>query len=130
MKRKTIHLRFRDVPKRVEFKLLLDLCIFCDKYDCIAVLAPWISDWLSQCTIPTSPTHYADTAFVAWVVGAKGLFKFATYKLGRACSTNGARECIISSHEVLDERLPPGLSGVYAIPRLPMYTSNMVCAID
>ena len=37
-----IHLRYQEIPKSLDHKELLNLCIFCDKYDTVSVLQPWL----------------------------------------------------------------------------------------
>lgn len=44
------HLNFQEVPHGVGYELLLLLALLCDKYDCVSLVQPWLTNerWLMQ----------------------------------------------------------------------------------
>lgn len=104
------HSRFQMIPEQIEFKQLVNLCVTCDKYDCISVLGPWISAWISPWTKDMAAEGYEEWLFVAWVLGDEIAFKRIVGPLILICQTNEFKQCLNSSLTVLDEKLPPGLA--------------------
>lgn len=62
------HLRFQDVPEKLTFTELYELCVTCDKYFCIGVMRPWIYGWMSPWKTKAVD---AELARIAWVVGIR-----------------------------------------------------------
>ena len=42
------HLQFAEVPVSLDFDKLLQVAILCDMYDCVGLVKPWLSTWLSD----------------------------------------------------------------------------------
>lgn len=72
------HVRFQEIPGSVTFKQLVNLCVVCDKYDCISVLQPWLSGWLALYKQDVMIPGWEEWAFIAWVVGDEAIFEQAT----------------------------------------------------
>ena len=108
------HLKFLDIPAKVEFDILVEICVVVDKYDCIGVLSPWLPGWVSQLA---TESHISENgpewSFVAWITGNEEIFKHTTYQILISCKTNDSGECIDCSGDILDEVLPPGVSSEY-----------------
>ena len=108
------HLEFLDVPAKVEFDTLIEICVVVDKYDCIGVLSPWLPRWVSQWATESHISENGpECSFVAWVTGNEEIFKRTTYQILITCKTNDSNKCISGSGDVLDDVLPPGVSGKY-----------------
>ena len=106
------HLKFLDVPAEVGFDTLIEICVVVDKYDCIGVLSPWLPGWVSHWA---TESHIGENApewsFIAWVTGNEEIFCRTTYQILRTCRTNDSDKCMNESGDVLDDFLPPGVSG-------------------
>ena len=40
------HLAFRKVPVHMEWSLLLNMAVLCDKYDTVSITRPWLTQWV------------------------------------------------------------------------------------
>ena len=109
------HLKFHMLPSSIDFEQLFHLCVLGDKYDCIRVLRPWLTSWISPWKDRMLHEWYEEWAFISWAVGDVGKFKSMTERLLLKCKTNDSNQCIASSGTVLDDKLPPGLSGKYPV---------------
>jgi len=76
------HLRFTNVPTTLSLDLLSDVAILCDKYDCVHLVKPWVSQWLVRESIDwkPAPTIFGGAIrerwlFIAWVFGREQDFK-------------------------------------------------------
>ena len=61
------HLRFQDIPEQLKFTDLVNLCVLCDKYDCVTLLRPWLSAWMASWKSSVGKTGYEGWVFIAWV---------------------------------------------------------------
>lgn len=61
------HLRFQDVPEQLEFTELVNLCVLCDKYDCVSILRPWLSAWMAPWKSSVAKIGYEGWVFISWV---------------------------------------------------------------
>lgn len=111
------HLKFHLLPSSIDFKQLFHLCVLGDKYDCIRVLSPWLSDWMSPWTDQVTHEGYEEWAFISWAIGDEEMFKSVTEQLLLKCTTNDSKQCLAPSGTVLDDKLPPGLPGKYPVLR-------------
>ena len=107
------HLRFQEVPRKVEFQQLIDLCTVCDKYDCMSLLGPWFSTWTTPWLKHVGENGYEGWAFIAWVAGDVDVFKRTTDDIVLKCTTNKLGQCLTEDGgEVLDQSLTHhGLAG-------------------
>jgi len=116
------HLCYQEVPQSgVGYKQLLEICIVCDKYDCIQLMRPWISNWeVSLATFADKDT-YEEWLFIAWTTGDRATFERIARKLAFE-STIGSfpRRCLTESDKELGENMPPGIVGQSRI-RIPLF---------
>lgn len=103
------HLRFQDVPKDLSFEGLLNVCILCDKYDCITLVRPWIFQWKVGQVVPEGEEFYEEWLFIAWTTGDEANFK----RVGRSMILRATTD---ESGAFNDTRLsklemPPGFLG-------------------
>ena len=103
------HLRFQDVPQEVWFQQLLNVCILCDKYDCITLVRPWISRWQAREIHLAGQYKYEEWMFVAWTTGDKATFERA----GRTLISNATTDesGIFSDTRLSGLEMPPGFVG-------------------
>ena len=52
-------------------------------------------------------------SFIAWVTGNEEIFKRTTYQILITCKTNDSNKCISGFGDVLNDVLPPDVSGKY-----------------
>ena len=97
------HLRFQDIPDKLEFAQLVALSVVCDKYDCISLIRPWLSTWMSPWKHRVAQPGFEAWAFIAWVVGDEDTFKRATDHIVLTC-TNRLPASV-------EQELPPGVAG-------------------
>ena len=103
------HLRFQDVPQVPSFVKILDVCILCDKYDCIALVHPWISRWLAP-QIHLACRDFCDEwLFIAWTIGDEATFERAGRSLILRAETHESG--IWNNDALLTTQLPPGYLG-------------------
>ena len=118
------HVRFLEIPKCVDEKILRNLCVLCDKYDCITVLRPWLAVWMAPLLENLRNRKFpSDWAMIAWVTGRENLFKSATNELVISCNLDETQKCLMHSGTSLEGGLPYGLNGQYLSRYL--FTLNM-----
>ena len=115
------HLKFHLLPSSIDVKHLFQLCVLGDKYDCIRVLRPWLTDWMSPWAGYLTYYGCEEWAFITWAVGDEEKFKSATEHLLLNCKTNDSKQCLDLSGRVLDDKLPPGLLGKYPVLRFSLF---------
>ncbi|KAK6337599.1 hypothetical protein TWF730_002994 [Orbilia blumenaviensis] len=64
---KLIHYQTSAISKVVSYKLLVELAIICDKYDCGAILHPWTDIWISN-LINTEDHDPLKPGFEGWLL--------------------------------------------------------------
>jgi len=42
------HRQYNDIPTTLACKTLLDVAVLCDRYNCVELVQPWLSEWLSD----------------------------------------------------------------------------------
>ena len=122
---KIAHLKFDQLPgKKMSLDELHNLATVCDKYDTVAVIRPflpnWIEAWLELLGQGDSERNERNCAgnekflWVAWVFGYKRQFKNLAKYLQLTISTNEEGRCLTAAGLVLeDEQMPPNLMGKY-----------------
>ena len=117
------HLCFQDLPQKLSFSQLLDVCTLCDKYDCIALVHPWISGWVAPRIDLACQDYYEEWLFIAWTIGDEAAFE----RTGRSLIL---RAKTLESGELDNERLdsmemPPGFIGQSHFSScLPTYSTD------
>ncbi|KUJ06372.1 uncharacterized protein LY89DRAFT_410943 [Mollisia scopiformis] len=70
------HLRFHEVPACLPYKVLLQVAVLCDQYDCVNLVRPWLSEtqWLKDSADEAVKTDQEQWLFIAWVFGLEDVF--------------------------------------------------------
>ena len=105
------HLLFQDIPQKVEFTELVDLCVVSDKYDCISLLQPWLTAWMAPFRELVEEDGFEEWALIAWVAGDEDTFRRTTDRIVFTCKTNQKKQCLTAAGGILDDVLPPVIIG-------------------
>lgn len=105
------HLRNDEVPESVSFDQLLNICVLCDKYDCVRLVRSWISKWATEIKPVADDPEYEEWLLIAWTTGDVGSFERLARRIVRECVTNDLKQCLIGSGKILSEDMPPGVTG-------------------
>ena len=62
-------------------KTLRKLVILCDKYECVALMHPWMALWYPIDNLTDDQIHLGEILFFAFTLDMPRLFKFASWKL-------------------------------------------------
>jgi hypothetical protein len=108
------HLQFKLIPKHIDHNLLYHLAITCDKYDCVELVRPWLSGWLS--THKLDDFNLRGNTFICWAFGMEKEFGSIMYDLVRDTSLKDSSRRSISlcrgnGLRFTDELMPPGVTG-------------------
>ncbi|KAF3913406.1 hypothetical protein ABW20_dc0108814 [Dactylellina cionopaga] len=89
---KIIHLQTDKIPFWSSFKLLRNLAIVCDKYECGKVLKPWSHLWMKTYTDKATSARYEDWLFIAKALDPKNM---RTTEISRALTleSSSKSEC-------------------------------------
>ena len=111
------HMRFQEIPGSVTFKQLVNLCVVCDKYDCISGLQPWLPGWLALYKESVAEPGWEEWSFVAWVVGDEAIFEQVTNNIILTSSIIGeSGEWKNELGGKLEEKVSSALAGEYLLP--------------
>ena len=100
------HLRFHEVPLRLWLEQLMNVCILCDKYDCIGLVKPWIEGWEDHCGRPElHGGHKKLPLLVAWSTGDEAKFEHVARDFVRTSDAGHAEANF----------LPPGYTGMLSL---------------
>lgn len=103
------HLRFQDVPKELTFEQLLNVCILCDKYDCITLVRPWIWRWQErQIHLPWEILS-EEWLFIAWTTGDEAKFRRTAQSLILHANTDESGA--FNDARLSELVMPPGFIG-------------------
>ena len=105
------HLQFSKVPSTLTFESLLDVAILYDKYDCVGLVGPWLSLWLSNEETQSKEQGYEEWLFIAWVFGREKTFKELATKLTHEVKINAKGDCLTSTGEIFPSQMPPDIIG-------------------
>ncbi|KAE9371869.1 hypothetical protein N431DRAFT_410930 [Stipitochalara longipes BDJ] len=89
------HLRFASIPSTVTTAILSEIAILCDKYDCVLLVKPWLTQWLAQeNSVWKSPTAQIIPGrerwlFIAWAFGREQIMKELALLLVRELTVFG-----------------------------------------
>ncbi len=117
------HLRFQDIPQELWYEQFLNVCILCDKYDCIALIRPWISRWQAHQLHLAGPVIHGEWLFICWTTGDQATFeRVARYYV--KTSLADVWKQFIDRPKLLDAAIPPGILGLpWSLP-LPGNSTN------
>lgn len=65
------HLRFKEVPKTLEFALLVEMAKIVDKYDLVSLLRPWSGQWIAPHGGKLTQEGFEGWSWVAWTFGMR-----------------------------------------------------------
>ena len=105
------HLRFSEVPQTISLHDFLNICIFCDKYDTVTLIRPWVSKWQEDLMPSLIPKDYDQWLFISWTIGDDITFEDIVKTLVLESESREAGECISSSGVALEQNMPPGIVG-------------------
>ena len=103
------HLRFQDVPEELSFEHLLEVCVLCDKYDCITLVRPWISRWQARHIPLARIRRHEEWLFIAWTTGDEATFERIGQRLTFCATTRKSSSLDFDRLSTL--RMPPGFVG-------------------
>lgn len=110
------HFQFNEIPSKIHAELLLEIALLCDQYDCVALVKPWLSQWLGDEQIllreswqftPIERLLRERWLFIAWVFGRQHVFEGLSQSIRKDLGINGDGAC-----ELLGGPMPLGLIGV------------------
>lgn len=73
------HLQFLTVPPTLTRRMLYQLAILCDKYDCLTLVAPWLQRWINHHQF--GGVYHSGDAFICWTFGLESMFEACMRKL-------------------------------------------------
>ena len=112
------HMRFPEIPRKITLEQLERLCVFCDKYDCIVVVQPWVDKWIAGLTLtplmfkPGKDMENKDMwTWIAWTTGDRALVSGFTKYYILHSHTDNAKQLFDPQDQLLDGNLPPAIIG-------------------
>lgn len=105
------HLRFQDVPQELWYEQFLNVCILCDKYDCIALVRPWLSRWQAHQLSFAGPIIHEEWLFICWITGDQMTFECVARQYVMTTLAEPLKQ-FIDQPKLLDALLPPGILGL------------------
>ncbi|KAF2804007.1 uncharacterized protein BDZ99DRAFT_452478 [Mytilinidion resinicola] len=88
------HLRFKERPKVLLYRQLVELAVICDKYDTVAVIRPFLQEWIGFEEMKVGP-GMEEWIFVAWTFGIKDKFIRGVQDLVRDTSADSQGRLIL-----------------------------------
>ena len=109
------HLRFPEIPRQISLEQFEEICLLCDKYDCIVVLQPLLDNWKMQLNFRDEqgyqPELYKSWAWIGWTTGDETIIRrVKNYYIHRS-RTNTIKKLLDEENQILDGDLPLGLLG-------------------
>ena len=111
---KALHFK-QDLNVAIDFSLLKELAILCDKYELVSVLYPWSHGWLQH--LPGSlhgNDKQAEMLWISYALGNEKSFWRTSRDLMQSFTTE---ELAALKRNPLSLMLPDGVLGRYPIPR-------------
>ncbi|KAG4433038.1 hypothetical protein IFR05_011477 [Cadophora sp. M221] len=78
-----LHLKFKDVPIRLGYKVLIQVAVLCDQYICVSIAKPWIDGWMREVETDLVAKNFVTPhmLFACWVLGREATFETLAQKL-------------------------------------------------
>lgn len=105
------HVRFPDVPQELWYEQLLNVCILCDKYDCIALVRPWLPRWQAHQLWLDSSIYHGEWLFICWTTGDQTNFERFARHYVRTSSADVWKQ-FVDQPKLLGAVIPPGILGL------------------
>lgn len=103
------HLQFDKVPVELGYKTLLQVAVLCDRYDCVALIRPWLESWMKNEMAEALKKDQENWLFIAWVFGRLTVFEELSRRLVLDVTvTDGG--CFVNGHKIEDP-MPPDILG-------------------
>lgn len=83
-----IHLKQRLVPKRLQFSILLQVAVLCEKYMCVDLVQPWLSTWTDNLKFRTKYPMAEQVLYTHWVFGQEEEFETVAKSILLEVKTN------------------------------------------
>jgi hypothetical protein len=113
------HLRYKKVPKSMNFSDLVKLAVICDKYDVVSIVRPFLEDWVAPWRHKLLDAGYEEWLYLAWVFGYGKDFVSLASELYRAISTNKLGDCLRAGKSLKHPaHMPPGIVGKCDFPKV------------
>jgi hypothetical protein len=105
------HLRYANVPSSIDARMLFQIAIICNKYDCLKLATHYILKWLDKCE-PQGRT-FGIWLFIAWVFGLEKIFEKCAIELAETMKVTQAGRLILSNGPCkgLQEPVPDRIEG-------------------
>jgi len=110
------HLNFCAVPKVLGYKLLFQVAVLVDQYDCIGIVQPWLQGWMMGEEIASLQHGQEGWLFIAWAFGREKTFKYLAAKIVRGIEASWDETA--ATRYTIPEPVPPGIVGKYCSPLL------------
>jgi len=106
------HLRFDKVPQNLKYKVLLQVAVLCDLYDCVKLVRPWLAGWMEDDKAEAKKVGQENWLFIAWVFGRVEVFESLSLKLAYEMRIDSATgSCLNAVGSLIVEPLPPDIMG-------------------
>ena len=109
------HLQFNKVPPNLTFKSLFEIAILCDKYDCVSLVKPWLSTWLTYESTQYMKPGNEEMLLISWVFGKETIFRELAKKLVTELKTNDQTDCLTATKEKFLDQMPLDIIGKLSI---------------
>ncbi|KAK3061254.1 hypothetical protein LTS18_006680 [Coniosporium uncinatum] len=105
------HLQTKQLPKQVDFETLINLAIFCDKWDTVHFVRPHTRDWLKQWKPHATDAGNEGLVFVAYTFGDLETFKTVACHLVRTVTVSSCGQYPVTKEGKVLDKLPPSVTG-------------------
>jgi hypothetical protein len=105
------HLQYDDIPTTLAYKTLLNVAVLCDRYSCVELVEPWLSEWLSGEEKSSKEAGHENWLFIAWVFGRDKNFSDLAVRMVREARTSDDGKCLILSGVEVSGPMPPKALG-------------------
>ncbi|KAH9209119.1 hypothetical protein DL95DRAFT_414153 [Leptodontidium sp. 2 PMI_412] len=105
-----IHLKHRLVPKRLQFSILLQVAVLCEKYMCVDLVQPWLSTWTDNLKFRTKYPMAEQVLYTHWVFGQEEEFETVAKSILLEVKTNKDGQLLNKYGWLWSEPFPPGIA--------------------
>ncbi|PVH77242.1 hypothetical protein DL98DRAFT_424052 [Cadophora sp. DSE1049] len=107
-----IHLKLRQIPKRLQFSVLLQVAVLCDKYLCVELVQPWLKTWTDNLELRSKYPMAEQVLYTHWVFGQEEEFEKVAKAMVLEVKTNEDGQRLNKYKWLWKEPFPPGIEGV------------------
>ena len=132
------HLDFEKVPTRIlDYDLLVQLAVVCDKYDLVRLVRPWRSTWqASVMSIGHNSNYmnYEGCLFIAWAFGDIETFQSITRVMVLTTTVDGSGQLLKRDGRTINVVMHPGSLGEKTLAKFTrfilIYTKKVSLRLD